>query len=174
MLSLALPRGLLGRYWLRRCVDVGEGVQVTGRVLVHGGGSIRLGDRVCLDARTFPIELLAAEGAELVLGDDVYVGGGTSIEATRMVRVGARSRIGALCKVMDSHFHPLTSHNRHERAPGTFAILEEGCDVGPRVVITAGAHLGPDTIVRAGSVVTRRFPPGVTLAGVPALVQPRH
>lgn len=169
---LAALSSLATRFALRRCAAVGAGARVFGHVIVRGGGVVRVGRGVLLDASTAPIELHAAAGAELVLGDDVVVFGGASLEAWRSITVGARTRLGPFAKLLDSHFHPLTGP-RHAPQDATFVVVEEDCEVGPGCTLTAGAHVGRGSSLVGGTVVTRRFPPGVVLGGVPAAVRGR-
>ncbi len=133
---------------------------------------MRLGARVHLDGSTAPIELHAAPSAEIVLGDDVYVGGGASIEAERSVRIGARCRIGAFSKIIDTHYHRLEG-NRHELAAVESVVVEDDVEIGPRSVLLPRAHVGRGSMLCAGTVITRRFPPESILAGAPATVRGR-
>ena len=119
--------GIRSRLKLWRCAEVGASPSVVGRVWVHGPGNLRIGDRVRFDASDAPIELYVGPGAELVLGDDVEILGGTSIEALQSVRVGEACRIGAKCKVMDNNFH-LATGNRQETPPSAPVVIEAGAD----------------------------------------------
>jgi acetyltransferase-like isoleucine patch superfamily enzyme len=139
-------------------------------VWVHGGGLIRLGARVRFDVATAPIELHVEPTAEIVLGDDVWVAGGTSIEAQHSVRIGARTHLGAFSKILDGHFHTL-SGNRHERPRPSFVVVEDDVDLGPLCVLLPRAHVGHGSTVLAGTVLSRRFPPEVVLGGIPAAVR---
>jgi len=139
-------------------------------VWVHGGGSIWLGSNIVFDTSIAPIELHVEPTAEIVLGDGVYIAGGTSIEAQRSICIGARTRIGAFSKLLDGHYHVLEG-NRHERPPASTVVVEEDVDVGPRCVLLPHAHVGCGSSVLAGTVVSRRFPPRVVLGGIPAAVR---
>ncbi len=135
-------------------VRLGRGGSVAGAVWVHGGGRVRIGDRVRLDGRTAPIELHAGPGAEIVIGDDVVVEGGASIEAQRSVMIGDRCRIGAYAKIMDNHFHPLRG-DRHLKPPSDPVVVDAGAELGRRVIVLPGARVRggasvpPATVVRA-------------------------
>jgi acetyltransferase-like isoleucine patch superfamily enzyme len=160
------------RWDLRRCAHVGRSVRVLGRVWVRGGGRITVGDGVVLDASHYPIELFALEpSSEIVIGDGVRIGGGTSIEAVASVRIGARSRLGGFTKVMDNHFHSLLG-DRHWRPPSVPVTVGEDVDIGPRAILLAGAEVGNGAIIRAGTVISRRtrVPPAGTAYGFPAVV----
>lgn len=160
------------RHKLRACVAVGEGTNARGVVWVHGGGAVRLGARVRLDAHIAPIELHAGPSGEIVIGDDVWIAGGVSIEAEHSVRIGARCRIGAFTKILDTHYHRLEG-DRREQAPPSSVVVEDDVEIGPRSLLLPRAWVGRGSILRAGTVLTRRFPPASLVAGVPAAVRRR-
>jgi len=159
---------LTSRWKLLRCKSVGKGARVLGRVWIHGEGEIRLGARVILDGRTVPIELHARlPNSRIVVGDDVRIEGGTSIEAEDAVRIGQGCQLGAFVKIIDNHFHPLRG-NRHERPSSTSVNLEENVAVEDRAIILPGAWLMRGVRVCQGAVVSRKIPAGVVVSGVPA------
>jgi len=161
---------LLGRFWLRRCRVVGEGTVALGRIWVRGEGTIRIGKRVVLDARHAPIELVVPyEGSEIVLGDDVVIEGGTSIEADRSIRIGDRTHIGRFCRLMDSHFHPLRG-DRNQRPPAAPVVVENDVEMGERAILLAGSHVEHHVVVHPGTVITRRVRAHAAVRGVPAQV----
>ncbi|HYO55975.1 acetyltransferase [Archangium sp.] len=169
-LSLPLTQELdtlVSRLKLRRCRMVGALPTVLGRVWIHGEGEVCVGTRVVLDGRIAPIELHAQRGGRIVLEDEVTIEWGTSIEAQACVTVGARSRLGAWCKVMDNQYHPLRG-DRHERPSSVPLVIEEGVRVGSRVILLPGAHLQKGASVAPGTVVSRRVPAGAAVGGWPA------
>ncbi|OGQ86730.1 MAG: hypothetical protein A2289_15680 [Deltaproteobacteria bacterium RIFOXYA12_FULL_58_15] len=154
-LSLALGlREWATRYKLRAVTSVGEQPIVRGRIWIHGGGTVVLGDRVELNATACAIEIHAAPGAEIVLGDDVFVDAGVSIEARESVRIGDRSRIGRYCKILDNNFHSLRG-DRHEKPGSTPVVVEDDTDLGPMTVLLPGARIGKGTDVGCGRVISR-------------------
>ena len=146
---------ILARFKLRRCAHVGRAPRVLGRVWVWGDGRVVLGDRVLLDGRACAIELHAQRGAEINLGDDVQVEAGTSLEATGLIRIGARSHLGRFCKLMDNQFH--ATHGNHAVTPAA-GELRVGCDVeiGPHAVLLPGAMIEDGCSVEPCRVVSRR------------------
>ncbi|MCP3101863.1 acetyltransferase [Myxococcus sp. K15C18031901] len=166
--------GLWARWRLRRCQRIGAAPTVLGRVWIHGDGQVQLGDRVVLDGRLAPIELHAmAADSLIVLGDDVAVEGGASLEALQSIRVGPGARLGAFCKVMDNQHHPLRG-NRHERPPSVPLVIEAGVTVGSRAILLPGTQLQKGCSVAPGTVISRRIPAGVTVGGAPARVLRRE
>ena len=159
-------RDWIARRKLRRCRAVGSDLRAQGRLWVHGGGEIEVGDRVFLDARSAPIELHVRSGGKLEIGDDVYIGGGTSIEVRQAIVIGDRVRIGPFCKLLDNHQHRIG--DRLDRPPSQAVVVEAEAELGARVILLPGARVGRRTLVQSRSVITRRVPPDVIMAGVPA------
>jgi amino acid adenylation domain-containing protein len=159
----AAVRSIATRYRLRRCAVVGDGVRVQGRVWIWGGGRVMLGARVRLDASRAPIELHAEQGAEIAIGDDVVIEGGTSLEATRSITIGARSHLGMRCKIMDNHFHTLDDRNRRPEAKAV--VVEEDVELGAGVILLPGAHVGKGAHVERRAVVGRAIDPGTRARG---------
>ncbi|MBJ6765652.1 acetyltransferase [Myxococcaceae bacterium JPH2] len=170
--TLPLRRGLgtlLARLKLHRCRAVGLAPIVLGRVWIHGEGEVVIGNHVVLDGRVAPIELHAQRGGRIVLEDDVAIEGGSSLEAQSCITVGAHSRLGTWCKVMDNQYHPLRG-NRHERPASVPLTIEEGVMVGSRSILLPGTHLQKGARLAPGTVVSRRIPSGVRVGGSPARV----
>jgi acetyltransferase-like isoleucine patch superfamily enzyme len=137
-----------------------------GRLWIHGGGTVQCGEGVVLDARRAPIELHVGRGAVLMLGRNVRIEGGTSIEAMERVELEEGAVIGAWSKILDNHFHPVEGDRDHRptSAPvriGAGVVVGERCIVLPGTRIEDGARLGP------GVVIGRRVPANATLAGSP-------
>lgn len=165
LLSLALQtiadgiQTLTARLKLHACDSVGSQPRVFGRIWIHGKGTVRIGERVTLDGRACPIELHAFEGAEIVIGDDVHIEAGASLEARRSIQIGGRCHIGRYCKILDNQFHPLRG-NRHAATPSKPVILEPDVEIGPMSVLLPGAYVERGASVPPSKVVSRRVPGG--------------
>jgi mannose-1-phosphate guanylyltransferase len=118
----------LGDGWIAR----GEGVEVLGRAVppavLEAGVSVAAGAQV---------------GSLVVLGEDVSIGAGSSVERAVVLR---GTRIAEGCELRD-------------------CIVGPRCEIGPRTKITGGAVLGEGVSLGADNVVTRgaRIFPGVRL-----------
>ena len=165
--ALQQVSGLYRRAQLWRCVWVGDGVKVRGRVVVHGPGRVSVGHRVFFDGRELPIELFAGPGAELHIGDGCVLEPGVSLEAHRRVVVGARCHLGRLAKVMDNHFHAV-SGDRLTSVEAVPVTLAEEVTLGERSIVLPGALLERGVTLLEGTVVSRRVRAGTTLMGSPA------
>lgn len=132
----------LGAWWaLRRLDHVGRALRVVGRPYIQNAGTIRVGDRVVLDAVSTPVHLVTYAGAVLEIGDDVHIGPGTSLAAFGRVRVGDGVRIGANCLIVDD-----------DRGAGV--VVEDGAWIDDDVQLFAGAVVRAGARIARGSVIT--------------------
>lgn len=146
--------GMLSQYKLRACTSVGCSPRVRGRLWIHGDGEIRIGDRVFFDGELAPIELYPWAGASIIIGDDSYIGGGTSFEATSSITLGARTHLGGFCRLMDNHFHPVVG-DRHVRPAPRPVVIEDDVVMEARTIVLAGARVERGARIDAGTVVKR-------------------
>ena len=150
----------MSRLKLRRCAELGSSPLVVGRIWIHGKGTLRIGNRVRLDASIEPIELYVGPGAEMVIGDDVEIQGGTSLEALQSVQIGDRCRIGARCKVLDNNFHQLAK--RLEKPKSVPVVIEAGAILEDGAIVLPGAHVRGGSVIKRNAVVRRH--PAATAA----------
>lgn len=156
-------RSIWLRWWLlRRGVYVGEGTRMP------GGGAL-----------------------EFRPGSSVQRMGVLNARSGAAIRIGARSRVGAFavisaaCSIsieddvliadrvfIADHQHesadpsrPIIAQGVSEASP---VVIGQGCWLGINVCVMPGVRLGPGCIVGAGAVVTRSFPAGSVIGGVPA------
>jgi acetyltransferase-like isoleucine patch superfamily enzyme len=92
----------------------------------------------------------------------VWIAGGTSIEATRSVRVGARSRIGPFCKILDNHFHAVG--DRRQRPESVSVVIGENSVLGPRAILLPDAEMGAGARVGPAGVLSFHLRAGAELA----------
>jgi maltose O-acetyltransferase len=140
------------------CERVGRGARVLGRVWVHGGGTVDLGDDVLIDARDAPVELHAHPGARIRIGDRVRIGPGASVEALGLVTVGDGADLGAFCKILDSQFHAARG-DRRRVVPPVAVTIGAGAVIGERAIVLPGAHVVPGERIAPHALVSRRGPP---------------
>jgi maltose O-acetyltransferase len=132
------------------------------------GGRIKIGDKVRIEARTIPVEMVAWRDALLHVGDGTFINYGVSLSAHREVSIGANCMIGNYVVIMDSDYHDLSDHRR----PGEAApiVIEDNVWLGVRATILKGVRIGRGSVIGAGSVVTTDIPPFSVAFGVPARV----
>lgn len=148
---------------------------------LHRGSRVRIGARLSLRStwRSNPlgpnrpcIISTRAPGAELVIGDDFGMTGGSIVCAER-VEIGNRVNVGCNTVIADTDFHPLDPAARQadiNAGATTPVVIEDDVFIGMQCLILKGVHLGSGCVVGAGSVVTRDVPPRTIVAGNPARV----
>jgi acetyltransferase-like isoleucine patch superfamily enzyme len=111
-------------------------------------------------------------GAELFVGDNFSMAGGSIIVAER-IEIGNNVIFGPNLLISDADYHPLNpvdrriTSNRINSAP---VIIEDDVYLGLNAVILRGVRVGKGSVVGAGSVVTHDVPAGMIVTGNPAKV----
>lgn len=161
---------------------------IFGRIIRLRGG--RVGRRLQVD-KGFRSLRLPHRG--WLLGDDVYFGVGSVVDAPRgsLLQIGSRvrfmhysvlgvskrvtidedSQIAEFTSVRD-HDHGLSPNRTIRSQPLVADAVHIGRDVwvAARVAILRGVHIGDGTVVGANSVVRHSLPANVIVAGVPAKI----
>jgi acetyltransferase-like isoleucine patch superfamily enzyme len=145
----------------------------------HRCSIIELGDRLALRSSlrsnplgpNHPVILCTWQaGAELKIGDDFAMTGGTICAAERIV-IGNRVAIGANSTIVDTDFHPLDPQERRlqpQSAKTAPVVIEDDVFIGMNCLILKGVTIGQGSVVGAGSVVTKDVAPFTVVAGNPA------
>jgi maltose O-acetyltransferase len=170
--ALRSPRALFqvlkAKLQLRGCTEAPLGIRLRGHVFVENRGSIVLGERVRIEGRTVPVELVAWDGAELTVGEQTFLNYGSSLSAHEKVSIGRNCLIGSYVNILDSDYHDMLDRTQPgESAP---VIIEDDVWIANRALILKGVRIGRGSVIGAGAVVTRDVPPGCFAAGVPARV----
>jgi maltose O-acetyltransferase len=133
-------------------------------------GKLIVGERVQFISTRAQLEILVEAQGTLEIGDDTIINYGTSICATRHVRIGRGALVGMHAIIMDTDYHRLDPLHRQERPESLPIVLEENVWLAARVVVLRGVTIGANSVIGAGSVVTKDIPPNVFAAGLPARV----
>lgn len=158
-----------------------------GAKLVIGDGvtvkSSFLSNLVGLYSRT--IIVTRAEGAEVVIGNNVGISGAT-IYARKGIYIGDNTAVGGNVKIMDNDFHPVETEDRirllndvhggnsSDLIPSKEIYIGKNCFIGCNCIILKGTRLGDGCVVGAGSVVGGIFEEGCVIVGNPARVIKRN
>jgi acetyltransferase-like isoleucine patch superfamily enzyme len=114
----------------------------------------------------------SGRAGSLAMGDQVQIGDYNNIRpAECSVRIGSRVLFSQFVSVLATN-HLVEPDGRiswHEIDPSKQDVtIEDDCWIGAHAVILAGVTVAERTIVGAGAVVTKSFPAGSRLVGVPA------
>ena len=91
--------------------------------------------------------------ADITIGDNVKIGGGTCVYTTDFHSLDPRIRIGK------------EDYRYSKKAP---VVIEDNVFIGAKCIILKGVIIGKNSIVGAGSVVTKSIPENEIWAGNPA------
>ncbi len=130
---------------------------------------LRYGSGVVIQSGT----LLALKGGELTMGDRVIIGSYSNIRAFRsFIRIGSRVQLAQFVSLIATNHligpDGVPSIDEADLRPGHHGItIGDDCWLGVNVTILPGVELGDRCVVAAGAVVTKSFPPGSRIMGVP-------
>jgi len=141
---------------------------------------LHLGDRVVLHRDVWlnvPDEAPRPRGKSplVIIEDYVHLGRRCMLSALNRICIGRGTVLGPDVLLTD-HSHRVTDPNRPIGAQGVSApgsiLIEEGCWLGKGAAVVAhdgrDVRLGRNCVVGVNAVVTRSFPAGSVLVGVPA------
>lgn len=115
-------------------------------------------------------DILLYGAGHILLGDESYIGRGSSIqsEAKCLVQIGHHCaishnvRIYTTTNIVDQDFCSQRIHK------SSSVVIEDGVWIGANVFINPGIKIGANSIIGANSVVTHDVPAWSVVGGVPA------
>lgn len=109
------------------------------------------------------------EGHRIEIGTNNYFNRNVMIDACNHIEIGNNNMFGPDVYITDSD-HTFGLGIDPHQAPMKSSKVSIGncCWVGAKAVILKGVELGDYCVVAAGAVVTKSFPPGSLIGGVPA------
>ena len=163
------PGTLLRRWLYRPCFAAAGSFRSGVGVVVQGFGNIRLGTGVGLNRHA---SLYASRGT-IVLGDRVFVGDLTSINANDAeIRIGNDVIIGPMCVIQGANhaFDRLDIPIPQQGHVASAVSIEDNVWIAAHCVILPGVRIASGAVVAAGAVVTRDVPANAVVGGVPAKI----
>jgi len=140
---------------------------IGGWPFVGGNGAVSFGPGVVFRSTRSPARLRSEAGAELTVGDGVFINDGVTIVAARRVTIGRDTKLGDGAMVYDTDFHPVGPDQPTRVAP---VSIGRNVWIGARAMVLAGSEIGDHAVIAAGAVVRGRVPPRSVVAGSPAKV----
>ncbi len=128
--------------------------------------------------------LAADDDAVIEIGDYCYIAN-ASLVCSERIRIGSRVMIAGGVTIADSDFHPLApaarladtvvlspvgDRARRPRIETRPVQIENDVWIGYNATILKGVTVGAGALVAPGALVLRDVPPGVEVAGNPAVV----
>lgn len=154
-------------YWcLRRAfTSFGPRAAIFGAVRFRVAGTATAGAHFVVEGYDAKVSIKVAPDASLVIGDDVFLNGGVSIEAWREVRIGSNVLMAPYASIVDDDLHEVEAGSRRDKGP---VVVGDNVWLGRNVAVLPGVRIGDGSVVGANSVVSRDIPAGCFAAGAPA------
>lgn len=156
-----------GSWRLNQLAACGENVILEDGVRIFHPENIYIGNNVYIGHDTI---LKGYYAGQLHIADNVWIGQQCFIHAGGGLDIGPNVGIGPQVKI-----HAARHTQPEPGQPILFApielrpiVIEEDVNIGLGAIIMGGVTLAKETRVGAGAVVTKNFPPGSVLIGVPA------
>ena len=158
--------------------------RVTGRpnlylpLLLNGRGKIQFGNNfqngvsaAHYTYSTYNYILSLEENSEVIIGDNVVMANGASIQAVSKITIEDNVMIGINCMLVDTDGHDLNPEKRMTGIAKSAPItIKKNAVVYYNSVVFKGVTIGENSVIGACSVVTKDIPPNVFAAGSPAKV----
>ena len=157
-------------------LDLGVGVTLDTGVFLDclSTGGVHLGDGVSLGRHS----ILRCTGSFSKLGEGVWIGPGSSMDAFAFIGAAGGVRIGQNV-IMGQHIsfhaenHQISDIDQLIKNQGTTRlgiIIGDNCWIGSNVTFLDGCNIGSGCVIGAGSVVRGSIPNNSIVAGVPGKV----
>ncbi len=147
-------------------------------LLLNGKGKIQFGDNVqngVIAAHytysTYNYIFAMGENTEVIIGSNVVLANGMSIQATSKITLEDNVMIGINCLLVDTDGHDLNPDKRMtgEAKSGNITI-KKNVVVFYNSTVLKGVTIGENSVIGCCSVVTKDIPANVFAAGNPAKV----
>jgi acetyltransferase-like isoleucine patch superfamily enzyme len=131
---------------------------------IHVGKNVTIRENAWIQCSSHP----ANPGAGLWIGDGTYIGPSVTLGVGGAVRIGERCQFGAGVVIVSENHSSIDGTPSPTEVHRQGVVIGNDCWLGHRATILDGVTLGDRCVVGAGAVVTRSFPSGSKIAGIPA------
>jgi maltose O-acetyltransferase len=147
-------------------------------LLLKGDGKISFGNNVQNGVKaahfyysTYNYILAMYDNSEVVIGNNVVLANGASIQATSKITLEDNVMIGINCFLVDTDGHDLDPEKRMNGEVKSAPItIKRNAIIYYNSVVFKGVTIGENSVIGACSVVTKDIPANVFAAGCPAKV----
>lgn len=152
--------------WSPVYFDSSSSIEKGAYIQCNGGGRVVIGQRCEIHKNS----MIMTYGGDIIIGDDSSVNpftilyGHGGLEIGKGVRIAANSTFIPANHIPGNDEVPLFKQGIRHRG----IKIGDYCWIGAGCRILDGVTLGANVIVGAGSVVTKSFPDGCVIGGVPA------
>lgn len=166
--------------------QIGENLQINGKIQLHSNkkinkGDFIIGDNVTLNSDyrkynpigfTSPVLFRFKYGGKIKIGKNVGISNATIVSYKENVIIDDYVMLGGGVKIYNTDFHSIDFENRVFRPDDDIACktvhIKEGAFIGAGSIILKGVTIGEKAVIGANSVVTKSVPDGEIWAGNPA------
>lgn len=147
-------------------------------LLLNGKGKIQFGNNVQNGVTaahffytTYNYIFAMDEKSEVIIGNNVVLANGASIQATTRITIEDNVMIGINCFLVDTDGHDLDPDKRMTGEPKSGHItIKKNAVVFYNSIVLKGVTIGENSVIGSCSVVTKDIPSNVFAAGNPAKV----
>jgi acetyltransferase-like isoleucine patch superfamily enzyme len=172
-LIFRVPKGLISRFKIALYKLLGMRIGVKNRFesgRIRRAGQIEVGSYNDFSDgyRLWPIDSLY-NGFRIKIGDANYFNRNLMIDACGLIEIGNKNMFGPDIYITDSN-HTFGHNVAPRDAPMQVGKVRIGnnCWIGAKATILKDVVLEDECVVAAGAVVTKSFPRGSIIAGIPA------
>ena len=167
-------------YLKRKGISVGRNVKINGRIFLSGTRNIIIDDDVYINSneKSNPIGgntkcyLKTFSKGSIVIGKRCRI---SNVAICSMINVIIEDDvyIGGDCRIYDTDFHSVVFRDRikgneDDGVVSKPIVIKRGAFIGASTIILKGVTVGAYSVVAAGTIVTKNIPDGELWGGAPA------
>ena len=152
-----------------RGATIGAKTRIGAGVRVDRPWCLRVGSRADIEHGVFL--KCVDDDATVFIGDFVFIGAGSEIDAAQSVTIGAHTLLAPGVFITD-HTHNASRGVllKEQGSRSAAVVIGEDVWLGAKAVVLSGVTVGDGAIIGAGAVVTRDVAAHAIVVGVPARV----